>query len=379
MTSVTALPSAPLVATSPVAPAVPVTPAVQPVGGPAPETVAVIASIAELTRSLDAVRASGRTVGLVPTMGALHDGHRALIARAAAECDVVVVSVFVNPTQFGDPADLAAYPRTLDVDLAVAASAGARIVFAPSVDEMYPGRAAGSQTTVSLSGIAERWEGASRPGHFDGVATVVVKLLAMAGRCRAYFGEKDFQQLALVRRVAADLSLPADIVGCEIVRDPDGLALSSRNTRLSPDQREAALVLWRALQAGAAMITAGETRSGAVEEVMTGVVAAEAAADLDYAAVVRAGDLEPVGTPIGRRAGPADHRRHRRPRPADRQSRSPTESLTPACPGPTPGRVRSTSWSSAAGWRACRPPCDWPGRCRRPAPPAPRPGSGSAS
>ncbi len=298
-TTVTAVPSGPLVAPPPVAPAAPLTPAVRPVGGPRPETVAVIATVAELTSSLDAVRASGRTVGLVPTMGALHDGHRALIARAAAECDVVVVSVFVNPTQFGDPADLVAYPRTLDADLTVAGSAGACIVFAPSVDEMYPERAAGSQTTVSLSGIAERWEGASRPGHFDGVATVVVKLLAMAGRCRAYFGEKDFQQLALVRRVVADLSLPADIVGCEIVRDPDGLALSSRNTRLSPDQRDAALVLWRALQTGAAMIAAGESRSDVVEEVMAGVVAAEAGADLDYAAVVRAGDLEPARAPIG--------------------------------------------------------------------------------
>lgn len=297
---VPAAPPAPPVV--PEAPAPPAVPPVQLIGGPAPETVAVIESIAELTSALDSVRGSGRTVGLVPTMGALHDGHRALIARASAECDVVVVSVFVNPKQFGDPADLAAYPRMLDADLAVAAPAGAGIVFAPSVEEMYPGAAAGAQTTVSLSGIADRWEGASRPGHFDGVATVVVKLLAMVGRCRAYFGEKDFQQLALVRKVVADLSLPTDVVGCETVRDGNGLALSSRNARLSPDQRDAALVLSRSLQAGAAMIAAGTTSSVAVEEVMAALVAGQPGVVLDYAAVVRAEDLEPAGTPIG--AGP---------------------------------------------------------------------------
>ncbi len=265
-------------------------------GAPTTVTVAVIESVAELSSALDAVRSSGRTVGIVPTMGALHDGHRALIGRAAAECDVVAVSIFVNPTQFGDPADLAAYPRTFDADLAVAASAGASIVFAPSVDEMYPPGSGAAQTTVSLPGLTERWEGASRPGHFDGVATVVVKLLAMAGRCRAYFGEKDFQQLVLVRRVAADLSLPADIVGCEIVRDVDGLALSSRNIRLSAEQRRAALALSRALQVGASLVAAGEERAGAVEEAMARAVAPEVGVDLDYAAVVRAEDLEPAST-----------------------------------------------------------------------------------
>jgi pantoate--beta-alanine ligase len=271
-------------------------PAARLADGPAPDRVARIESIAELTSVLDAVRASGRTVGIVPTMGALHDGHRALIRRAATECDVVAVSIFVNPRQFGDPADLAGYPRTLGADLALSASAGAWMVFAPSVDEMFPEHADGAQTTVSLSRIADRWEGASRPGHFDGVATVVVKLLAMAGRCRAYFGEKDFQQLALVRRVAADLSLPAEIVGCETVRDADGLALSSRNARLSPEQRTAALALSRALRAGAAAIGAGETRTGEVERVMAELVAAEPAVELDYAALVRADDLEQATT-----------------------------------------------------------------------------------
>jgi pantoate--beta-alanine ligase len=260
--------------------------------GRAPGGLVVVGSVAALTGALDAARASGRSVGLVPTMGALHDGHRALIQRAAAECDVAAVSIFVNPTQFGDPADLAGYPRTFDADLALVASAGARIVFAPPVEEMYPD---GARTTVSLSGIAERWEGASRPGHFDGVATVVVKLLAMTGRCRAYFGEKDYRQLTLVRRVVADLSLPADIVGCETVRDGDGLALSSRNSRLTVAQRVSALSLSNALRTGAALLAAGEQRVDVLEAEMAEVVESAPGAVLDYAAVVRAEDLEPVG------------------------------------------------------------------------------------
>lgn len=265
----------------------------------APRPPALLDTVVEFGSALDAARASGRTVGFVPTMGALHDGHRALIERAAAERDVVAVSVFVNPTQFGDPADLAGYPRRLEADLATAASAGADIVFAPSVEEMYPRRADGLRTVVSLAGLADRWEGASRPGHFDGVATVVVKLLGMAGRCRAYFGEKDFQQLMVVRRVVADLSLPAEIVGCRTVREPDGLALSSRNARLSPDQRRSALTLFQALQAGAALLATGEERPAAVEAAMARIVAAEPGVVLDYAAVVRADDLAPVEGHVG--------------------------------------------------------------------------------
>ncbi len=273
-------------------------------GRPGAAPALLIDSVPGLVSALENERSSGRSVGLVPTMGALHDGHRALIGRAAAECDVVVVSVFVNPTQFGDPADLDAYPRTLPSDLATAASAGASIVFAPTVGEMYPAGPGGPHTVVSLPDLAGRLEGASRPGHFDGVATVVVKLLAMAGRCRAYFGEKDFQQLTLVRRVVADLSLPADIVGCETVRDADGLALSSRNAHLSPVERRAALALPRALRTGAGLIAGGEARTEMVERAMAEVVATEAAATeatvaLDYAVVVRARDLEHVATTGG--------------------------------------------------------------------------------
>ena len=258
--------------------------------------VPVLETIDGYARSLDAVRRSGRTVGVVPTMGALHDGHRSLIRRAAHECDVVAVSIFVNPTQFGDEADLAAYPRPIGSDLEVVASAGGQLVFAPSVAEMYPGGPGSVMTVVSHPALAGRWEGASRPGHFEGVATVVTKLLSAAGRCRAYFGEKDFQQLALVRRVASDLSLPTEVVGCDTVRDGDGLALSSRNSRLSPAQRRAAPVLSRALRSGASLVARGEESPAAVRSVMEQVVAGDPAVDLDYAAVVHADDLEPAAS-----------------------------------------------------------------------------------
>ncbi len=254
----------------------------------------VFHTVAGYATALDAVRRSGRTVGVVPTMGALHEGHRSLIERAAEECDVVAVSIFVNPTQFGDASDLAAYPRTWEADLAAVASAGGRMVFAPSVAEMYPDRDGGATTTVSVPDLSRMWEGASRPGHFDGVATIVVKLLGAAGPCRAYFGEKDYQQLALVRRVVRDRSLPAEVVGCRTVRDNDGLALSSRNVRLTPDQRRAALALSRALRTGAALVAGGERRADAVEAAMAQVVSREPLVALDYAAVVNADDLEPA-------------------------------------------------------------------------------------
>lgn len=261
---------------------------------PGTTPVQVYETVAGYSAALDAVRRSGRSVGVVPTMGALHEGHCSLIQRAAAECDVVAVSIFVNPTQFGDAADLANYPRTWDADLEAVAAAGGQLVFAPSVAEMYPDRHGSGGATESVPDLSDRWEGASRPGHFDGVATIVVKLLTAAGRCRAYFGEKDFQQLAVVRRVVRDRSLPTEVIGCRTVRDDDGLALSSRNVRLSPDQRTAALALSRALRAGARLVAHGEERPGVVEEAMAQVVAREPLVDLDYAAVVFADDLEPA-------------------------------------------------------------------------------------
>jgi pantoate--beta-alanine ligase len=237
--------------------------------------VQVIDRIEAFRKELDAARAEGRTVGLVPTMGYLHDGHASLIERSARDCDVTAVTVFVNPLQFGAGEDLAAYPRDLDHDVAVATAAGADLVFAPPVGEMYPGDVL---TSVHVAGVSEGMEGASRPGHFDGVATVVAKLFAIAFPCHAYFGEKDYQQLAVVRRVASDLSFPVEVVGCPIVREADGLAMSSRNVYLSPEERAAAAVLHRALQAGAA-----DLRNA--REVMAATVAAEPLVRLDYAEV----------------------------------------------------------------------------------------------
>jgi pantoate--beta-alanine ligase len=251
----------------------------------------VAQSAEEFRQALDAARAKHRTVGLVPTMGALHAGHESLVLRAAEECDVVAVSIFVNPLQFGDPADLEHYPRTLDADLAACERIGVAVVFAPSVAEMYPDWPEQPATLISVGSIASEWEGASRPGHFDGVATVVAKLFALGGRCRAYFGEKDFQQLMVVRRMAADLRFPVEVVGCPTVREPDGLALSSRNARLSPEERLAASVLSRALAAARSAVASGERRPGVLHELMSTVVAAEPLVSLDYGAVVDAADM----------------------------------------------------------------------------------------
>jgi pantoate--beta-alanine ligase len=224
-------------------------------------------------------------------MGSLHEGHLSLIRRAAAECDVTAVTVFVNPLQFGDPDDLASYPRDLDRDLELASGSGADLVFAPSVAEMYPTPPA---TSVQVSGLGDVLEGASRPGHFSGVATVVAKLLAVAGPCRAYFGEKDWQQLLVVRRLVADLSFPVEVVGCPTVREPDGLAFSSRNVRLSPAERAAAPVLHRALAAGLELVEAGERDAAAVRRRLVEAVAAEPGVALDYGEVVAADDLSPL-------------------------------------------------------------------------------------
>jgi pantoate--beta-alanine ligase len=252
--------------------------------------VRLLHEIAPFSALLDAERADGLTVGLVPTMGALHDGHASLVHRAAGECDVVAATVFVNPLQFAPGEDLDAYPRTLEADVDLVGRSGGHLVLAPSVEEMYgPG---GARTTVSVGGpLTRAMEGASRPTHFDGVATVVAKLFAMTGRCRAYFGEKDFQQLAVVRRMARDLSFPVEVVGCPTVREPDGLAMSSRNRYLSAEERAAAPVLHRALQAGRAAVEAGERDPAAVRKAMGAVVATAPLVALDYAEVVDAASL----------------------------------------------------------------------------------------
>jgi pantoate--beta-alanine ligase len=243
----------------------------------------VLSTKAEFREYLENVRALGRTVGLVPTMGALHEGHLSLLRAAAADCDVVALTIFVNPLQFGAGEDLSAYPRPLDRDLELAEEVGADVVFTPSTDEMYPEP---TLSTVHVDQLTLGMEGASRPTHFDGVTTVVTKLFNIAGPSRAYFGEKDFQQLAVVRRMAADLDQPVTVIGCPIVREADGLAMSSRNIYLSSSEREAATVISRALRAGAAMISAGESDPAVIEAHMASIIEAEPLAELDYAVVV---------------------------------------------------------------------------------------------
>ena len=244
-----------------------------------------LATIAEVRDHLSAARSAGRTVGFVPTMGYLHDGHASLLRAARAETDIVLLSIFVNPLQFAPSEDLDAYPRDLAGDTAVAEAAGVDLVFAPSTREMYPEPVL---TTVSVGEVSATLEGRTRPTHFDGVATVVTKLFSIVGPCRAYFGEKDFQQIAVVRRAAADLSLPVEVVACPTVREADGLAMSSRNVYLSPEERAAAPVLHRALQAGRAAIEAGERDPAAVRAALAALIEAEPLADLDYAEVVDA-------------------------------------------------------------------------------------------
>jgi pantoate--beta-alanine ligase len=246
--------------------------------------VEVIAARDEFRKATSAVRAAGSRLGLVPTMGAFHEGHMSLLRAAASSCDVVAASIFVNPLQFSSASDLARYPANLEGDLAMAQAVGVGLLFAPSVSEMYPGGE--PETRVEPGALADRLEGASRPGHFAGVATVVTKLLSLSGGCRAFFGEKDFQQLAVVRQLVADLDLDAEIVSCPTVREPDGLACSSRNRRLGAGDRRAAAVLSKALGAGRAALATGARRSAEVEATMAAVVAAEPRARLDYAVVV---------------------------------------------------------------------------------------------
>ncbi len=248
-----------------------------------------VATISELRTELDQHRAAGRSIGFVPTMGFLHQGHGSLIEAARRDNDLVVVSIFVNPLQFAADEDLSDYPRDLDRDRQLARTAGADLLFTPAVGEMYPENTV--LTTVSVDALAADWEGASRPTHFAGVATVVAKLFSIVGPCSAYFGEKDFQQLAIIRRMAADLSMPIEVVGCPIVREADGLAMSSRNSYLDPQQRAAAPVLRRALDQGLELIERGERSPVAVAEAMRAVVEAEPLATLDYAAAVDAATL----------------------------------------------------------------------------------------
>jgi pantoate--beta-alanine ligase len=235
-----------------------------------------------------ALEASPRPIGLVPTMGWLHEGHRALMERARAENATTVVSIFVNPRQFGDPADLAQYPRNEARDVEICASQGIDLVFAPSVEEVYP---PGFDTVVTVGSIARPLEGAARPGHFDGVATVVAVLFGLVRADRAYFGQKDAQQVAVIRRMAIDLAIPTEVIACPTVREADGLALSSRNVHLSPAERGAAPVLRRALLAAREAWEGGERSGEALRERMRAQLREEPLAEVDYVSVADAATL----------------------------------------------------------------------------------------
>jgi pantoate--beta-alanine ligase len=236
-------------------------------------------------------RVSGRVVGLVPTMGALHEGHFSLVRAAQAQCSPVVVSIFVNPTQFGPSEDFEKYPRQLDEDRGKLETLSVDYVFAPVAAEMYPN---GFRTAVFVEGLSDRLEGRSRPGHFRGVATVVLKLLVIVQPRFAYFGRKDAQQVRILKRMTADLNLDTEVVSCPIVRESDGLALSSRNAYLKGDERPAATVLSRALDAARREIAAGERDTLRLLSEMRRVVDGERLAALDYAEIVDAETLEPV-------------------------------------------------------------------------------------
>jgi pantoate--beta-alanine ligase len=251
--------------------------------GGSPRATRVVRTRRELR---DALATAPRPFGLVPTMGWLHAGHRSLIARARAENATTVVSIFVNPRQFGDPADLEKYPRNEARDVEMCAEEGADLVWAPDVDEVYP---PGFDTTVRVGAIADPLEGAARPGHFDGVATVVSILFNVVGAERAYFGQKDAQQLLVIRHMARDLGIPIEVLAHPTVREEDGLAMSSRNVHLSPAERAAAPVVRRALLAGRAAYEAGERSGTAIRSAMRSILDAEPLATTEY---VSAADLD---------------------------------------------------------------------------------------
>jgi len=253
----------------------------------APEIVDTIAAL----RSRVATRRSAGPLGLVPTMGALHEGHASLIRQARAECSTVVVSIFVNPIQFDRPEDLERYPRSLDVDVALCASLGVDFVFAPSVAEMYP---VPLECRVEVGRLADHLCGKFRPGHFSGVATVVLKLFEIVQQDRAYFGEKDAQQLAVIRRLVSDVNIPTTIIGVPTVREPDGLALSSRNQRLDSRERQLALALVRALQQVKAAIAAGVSGVGDLKQLAARQIPPDPSLRLEYFELVDPVDFQPV-------------------------------------------------------------------------------------
>jgi pantoate--beta-alanine ligase len=251
----------------------------------------VARTIAETRAACHRLRAEGKTIGLVPTMGALHEGHLSLVRAAQASCGAVAVSIFVNPTQFGPKEDFAAYPRTFEQDCRTLEATGVDLVFAPSVEEMYP---AGATTFVEVTGLSDRLDGASRPGHFRGVATVVAKLFHIVCPDIAFFGQKDAAQVAVLRKMVRDLRFPVQLDVCPIVRESDGLAMSSRNRNLSTEERRQALVLSRALQTVQLSIQVGEHDSERLIAEAMQVLRGEPAVRLDYCRIVDADTLEDV-------------------------------------------------------------------------------------
>jgi len=255
----------------------------------------VVHTIEDVRKSVRQARIEGRTIGLVPTMGALHAGHGSLIEAAVAECDFVVVSIFVNPTQFGPGEDLDTYPRTLDTDAAFCDKLGTDLIFAPSADEMYPSE---PLTWVEVQKLTDGLCGANRPGHFKGVTTVCSKLFNIVGADMAFFGQKDAQQAAVIRRMVRDLNLPLQIRICPIVREPDGLAMSSRNQYLSAEERKRALCLHKALTACREQIAAGQRDGNTLIEIMKAIIEQDQG-QIDYISIADAETLDPLETITG--------------------------------------------------------------------------------
>lgn len=251
----------------------------------------IIRSVDWMKQASRAAQAAGRIVGLVPTMGALHEGHLSLVRAARRQCSPVVVSIFVNPSQFGPGEDFEKYPRSFESDRAALEDLGVEYIFAPGVEQIYP---RGFATSVRVEGLSEKFEGRSRPGHFSGVATIVLKLLEIVRPQFAYFGRKDAQQARVIRQMAADLNLDCEIVVCPIVRESDGLAMSSRNTYLARDEHRAATVLSRSLDAVRQKIEAGERAAAPLLEIIHRAIAAERLVTLDYVAIVDADSFDPV-------------------------------------------------------------------------------------
>jgi pantoate--beta-alanine ligase len=255
------------------------------------ESLKTVYTAAETHAALRELRARGLSVGLVPTMGALHQGHLSLVRAARASCDAVVVSIFVNPTQFGPNEDFAKYPRTFEADCAALEREGVELIFAPTAEEMYP---PGASTFVDVEGVSGRLDGASRPGHFRGVATVVAKLFHIVEPDKAFFGQKDAAQVAVLKKMVRDLNFGLELVVCPIVREPDGLAMSSRNRYLSPEDRRRALVLSRALREVERMVGDGVTQARDLIAGVQAVLATEPQVRVDYCKVVDPETLEDV-------------------------------------------------------------------------------------